>query len=217
MKKKFAVVLSGCGFKDGSEITESVCTLIALTEAKAELQIFAPDLDIESTDHLSGKNSGTRNLLVEAARIARGKVKALSTLKAENFDGLAFPGGYGAALHLCTFAKEGANCSVLPEAEKIIRAFHAEQKPILGICIAPALIAKVLGQHKVTLTIGNDTGTALEIQKTGAIHENCPVTDFVSDRDHKVITTPAYMYDEASAFEVFTGIQKAVREFIEMA
>ena len=218
MAKRVAVVLSGCGHKDGAEITEAVSTLIALTEAGTSYDVFAPNQDFTVTNPMTSQPSGeTRNIMTEAARIARGQIQDLKSLKASNYDALVFPGGFGVALHLCTFAKEGAACSVNPEAQRVIKEFYAEEKPIAAICIAPALVAKVLGDKGVTLTIGNDKGTAAEISKTGAHHENCAVTDYVTDRDHRLVTTPAYMYDDAKPFEVFTGVRKAIRELVEMA
>ena len=215
-QKRVAVVLAGCGHKDGSEITESVSTLIALSEAGAEYVIFAPDLPFKVTDPITGERTlETRNVLKESARIARGQIHSLKELVADDFDALAFPGGFGAALHLCTWANAGAACTVHPEAERVINEFYELEKPIAAICIAPALIARVLGREGVTLTIGRDEGG--EIAKTGAQHENCAVTDFVSDREHRVISTPAYMYGDAKPFEVFTGVRKAIRELVEMA
>lgn len=217
MAKKVAVVLSGCGFKDGAEITESVSSLIALSEFGISYQCFAPSLTFSSASHsklLSA--SAQRNVLEEAGRIARGQILDLAELQEKNFDAIVFPGGYGAALHLCTWASNGAACSVHPEVARVITEFHKADKPIGAICIAPVLVAKVLGSTGLSLTIGNDAETAAEIAKTGAHHVNCAVTDYISDRDHKVLTTPAYMY-EAKPFEVFTGIRKMIRELVEMA
>jgi enhancing lycopene biosynthesis protein 2 len=214
--KKFAVVLSGCGHKDGSEITESVSTLIVLAEHGLQYEIFAPNISVPATNHLTGQPQEERSILTEAARIARGQAQDLKNLNPENFDAVVFPGGFGAALHLCSFAKDGAKCKVLPEAQKVIEAFHRAEKPIGAFCIAPALIARVLGSHGVTVTIGNDTETATEITKTGAQHVNCAVDDYISDRDFKIVTSPAYMYD-ANPFQVFTGIRKAIKELAEMA
>lgn len=214
--KKIAVVLSGCGFKDGSEITETVSALIALSEYGASHCMFAPSLEFQAVDHLTGESCEKRNVRVEAARIARGEIDDLKNLNSEDFDAIVFPGGFGAALRLCTWGQEGANCTVLPDVERVIRAFHKESKPIGAICIAPVLIARILGSEGITLTIGNDKATAAEIEKTGARHENCAVEDFVSDREHKIISTPAYMYDERP-HRVFTGIRKALRELVEMA
>lgn len=214
--KKIAVVLSGCGFKDGAEITEAVSTLIALSEAGAEYKIFAPNLEFTATNHISDQTQEKRNILTEASRIARGEISELKNLSVNDFDGIVFPGGFGAALHLCTWAQDGSGCQVNEDIQHIITDFHKNAKPIAAICIAPALIAKVLGEHKINITIGNDKETAQEIEKTGAKHVECKVDDFITDRDAKIITTPAYMY-EAKPHLVFKGISGAVNELVNMA
>ncbi len=218
MQKQIAVILSGCGHRDGSEITEAVSALIALSQAGAQYQVFAPDLTFAVTHPISGATTmDTRNVMCESSRISRGHIRPLEQLKVEEFDGLVLPGGFGAALHLCTWAKEGARCQVHPEAERILKGFYQEQKPIAAICIAPALVARVLGAHGITLTIGNDATTAIEIEKTGAIHEVCGVDDFVTDRAHRLVTTPAYMFEQATPAQIFTGVSRAIQEFVEMA
>ncbi len=215
--KKIAVVLSGCGFKDGAEITESVSTLIALSEEKCTYRIFAPDIKAPSVNHLTGEKEGDQSLLAQSARIARGEVTDIKKLQSADFDGVVFPGGFGAALNLCNFAEKGAACSVQPEVERVIQDFHKNEKPIGAFCIAPALIARVLGSHGVTVTIGNDKEIAREIEKTGAQHTPCPVTDYVTDRESKIVTSPAYMYGNAKPHEVFTGIRLAIKELVGLA
>lgn len=215
--RKVAVVFSGCGHRDGTEITEAVSALIALSEAGVEYQVYAPQLTIDSKNHLNGDPTGPREIMVEAARIARGKVKNLKELNAKEYDALVFPGGMGAAIHLCTWSEQGAKCEVLPEVKNVIEAFYKAEKPIGAICIAPALIARVLGAHGITVTIGDSKEVAQEIEKTGAHHEVCRVDDFVSDRQHKIVTTPAYMYGEARPHQIFQGIRGAIKELVEMA
>ena len=215
--KKIALVLSGSGFKDGAEITEAVSSIIALSEAGAEVHAFAPDVEFESSNHIDDSSTGSRNVMTEASRITRGSIRPLTELKVGDFEGIVFPGGYGAAKHLCTFATQGANCEVLLSAKNIIEEFHAASKPIAALCIAPALVAKVLGQHGVTVTIGNDKDTAAEIEKTGAQHEDCVVDDYITDRLNKVVTSPAYMYGDAKPHLIYKGIQGAIKEFYEMA
>ncbi|MBK9041261.1 MAG: isoprenoid biosynthesis glyoxalase ElbB [Bdellovibrionales bacterium] len=215
--KKIAVILAGCGSKDGAEITEAVSTLLTLSELKVKFDIFAPDVEISVTNHLNGAISNeTRNVLVEAARIARGQIKDLVHLKTDDYDGVVFPGGYGVARSLCTWGKDGAKCEVLPDAKRVVEEFYSQAKPICAICIAPALIARVLGQFGINLTLGQDSEASLEVTKTGACHVKCAATDYVSDRESKIITTPAYMCD-ATPFEVYTGIRKALHEMVEMA
>lgn len=216
--KKVAVVLSGCGFKDGSEITEAVSSLICLSEFGAKYACFAPSIDITPTAHSAkfSNLSGTRNVLEESARICRGEIKDIKELKEDDFDAVVFPGGFGAAKNLCDWATKGSSCSVVPEVSRVIKTFFQASKPIGAICIAPALVAKVLGPEGVNLTIGEDAETAKEIEKTGAKHIKCGVEDYVSDRDHKILSTPAYMYN-AKPHEVFTGIRRLIKELVEMA
>lgn len=215
--KKIAVILSGCGYKDGTEITEAVSTFIALGEQGAGYSCFAPNDNFESTDHRDGETSGERNIMSESARICRGQIEEISQLNPDDFDGLIFPGGFGAALHLSNWASKGAQCKILPDVVRIISAFHQQSKPIGAICIAPVLISKVLSAQEVTLTVGQNTETAIEIEKTGSVHEICQVDDYITDRANKVISTPAYMYDSAPANQVFLGVRGLVKELVEMA
>lgn len=216
--KKIAVLLTGCGHRDGSEITEVVSTLISLSEFGAHYQCFAPDLTIQSINHLTGQPDGNqRNAIAEAARIARGKVKPLTELNPSDFDGLAIPGGYGAALHFSDFASRGEEAKPLPIIKKIIEEFHKSSKPIAMICIAPYLAALVLGAHHPTVTLGEPGAAVTRVEKLGAHHEVCAAKDYVTDRENKIISSPAYMYDDSSPFDVYSGIRKAVRELVEMA
>ncbi len=217
MQRKIAVVLSGCGYLDGTEITEAVSSLIALDQCGVHYACFAIEKEVPAVDHISKlEESNMRCTLAEAARIARSEVKTLKDLQETDFDGVLFPGGFGAAKNLSTFAVEGSKGKVDKEVLRILQTFHAASKPIAAFCIAPATVALALGKHGIELTIGNDKETANEIEKTGAQHIDCAVDDFVTDRENKVITSPAYMYETTPA-KVFAGIQKAVREFVEMA
>jgi len=217
--KRIAVVLSGCGFQDGAEITESVSTLIALGQMGATYNCFAPKVDFQAKNHLSGDpESQTRNTLTESARICRGEIKDIESLDVADFDAVVFPGGFGAALHLSDWAQKGSGCTVHPKVVQVVNAFHQASKPIGVMCIAPTLVAKILGkEHEVTVTIGNDGETAQEIEKTGAHHETCDVDDYITDRENKVVSTPAYMYGEAAPSQVFKGIQGLVKELVEMS
>ncbi|HEY8271758.1 MAG TPA: isoprenoid biosynthesis glyoxalase ElbB [Pseudobdellovibrionaceae bacterium] len=216
--RKIAVILSGCGNKDGAELTEAISLLISLSQNGAEYRCFAPNIEFNALDFIKNEPLGTkRNALTEAARITRGEIQDLKNLEVSKYDALAFVGGYGAAKNLSNWAEKGAQCTVLPEVEKAIIDFHAASKPIAAICIAPVLIAKVLGSEKVTVTVGDDKETIAKILKTGAQHEICPVDDYVTDRETKVITTPAYMYDNAKPHEIFKGISALAKELVEMA
>lgn len=216
-KKKIGVLLSGCGVRDGSEIHEAVLTLLALDRAGVEIVCMAPDIEqAKVVNHLSGEATGEkRNVLVESARIARGEIRNLATVRASELDGLALPGGFGAALNLSSFAKDGPDCVVSPEVARILREVHAAKKPILAICIAPATVARVLGEVGVRVTIGTDAGTASAIERMGATHEACPVEGCVVDREHRLVTSPAYMLGTRIS-DVAVGIDRAVGELLAL-
>jgi enhancing lycopene biosynthesis protein 2 len=216
--KKIGVVLSGCGFRDGSEIHEAVCALLAIDQAGAEAVCMAPDIELYEMNHCSMELTGAkRKVLVESARIARGNIKNITEVKAVDLDALVFPGGFGAALNLCDFGQKGAAASVNPEVARLTREIHAVGKPIGAICIAPALIAAILGKEAgPTLSIGTDPGTAAEVEKTGAKHQNCPANDIVIDQANRIVSTPAYMLAERIS-EVYEGIGKCVKTVVEMA
>ncbi|MCA9311694.1 MAG: isoprenoid biosynthesis glyoxalase ElbB [Phycisphaerales bacterium] len=202
-----AVVLSGCGVFDGSEIHEAVGILQHLSRAGAAYRCFAPDRpQMHVVNHATGQPEAgaTRNVLVESARIARGEIAPLSSLKVEAFDAVFFPGGFGAAKNLCSFATEGAACSVEPEVARVITGFHEAGKPIGLCCIAPVLAAKVIPGCAVT--IGQDAGVAGAIAAMGSRHVERPVTDAFTDEANRVVTAPAYMYGEAPIHEVIEGI-----------
>ena len=218
---KVAVCLSGCGVFDGSEIHEAVLTLLALDQAGAEYICCAPDKPQKDViDHAkqTPMMGASRNVLSESARIARGNIKPLSAVEAADIDALIFPGGFGAAKNLCSYAADGANCTVDPGVERLVNNMIEKGKPVGAICIAPAMLARIVGKKNLaaSLTIGTDKSTAAAIEKMGARHCECGVTEMVADRKHKIVTTPAYMLGKGPA-EVFTGIKKLVDEILRMA
>jgi enhancing lycopene biosynthesis protein 2 len=218
MKKKVGVVLSGCGVFDGSEIHEAVITLLAIDRNGAEAVCMAPDTELDEVNHLTSQPTGAkRNVLVESARIARGKIRNIAEVRAAELDALVFPGGFGAAKNLCDFATKGPQASVNAEVVRLLQEMVAAKKPVGAICIAPALVATVLGKELAPrLTIGTDPGTAGAINQTGSVHVDCAVREFVVDTEHKIVSTPAYML-AGSIAEAAEGIEKAVKAVLEMA
>ena len=218
MKPKVGVVLSGCGVYDGAEVHESVLTLLALDHAGAEAVCLAPDVPQKHVvNHLTGQPAAgeSRNVLVEAARIARGKVRSLSGFDPAALDALVLPGGFGAAKNLCDFAFRGAECDVNPDVARVVRAVHAAGKPVGAVCIAPVILARLLGAEKPKLTIGTDAGTAAAIGKMGGEHVSCRGGGAVVDAERRLVTTPAYMLDSPIS-EVSAGIEKLVGELLAM-
>lgn len=216
MQKKVAVVLSGCGVYDGSEIHESVITLLRLSQSNAQVQCFAPDRPQHHViDHVSGNEAPeSRNVLLESARIVRGQIKPIGEADAAAFDALILPGGFGAAKNLCDFAFKGSDCTIRPDMLALAKNFAAAGKPIGLMCIAPVMAPGIFGPG-VKCTIGKDADTAAALKRMGAQHVEANVDEIVEDAQHKLVTTPAYMLAQSIA-EAASGINKLVDRVLEL-
>lgn len=208
--KKFAVILSGNGVFDGTEIHEATLSLYAIVKNGGTYEIFAPDIPQHHViNHITGEEmSESRNVLIESARIARGKIRALNEFDAAEFDALLFPGGFGAAKNLSSFAFDGPDCKVNKDVKKAIEAMAKAEKTIGALCIAPVILAKVLGE--VDLTIGQDKDTADAIEAMGARHQITNHGEVTIDSKYKLVTTPCYMLD-ANIVEIGEGAQNVVK------
>jgi len=218
--QRIGVLLSGCGVYDGAEIHEAVFTLLSIDKASAEAVMLAPnELQMHTIDHVSGNEVAdeNRNILKESARIARGNIQDVKEATADTLDALILPGGFGAAKNLCTFATEGVNCSINPDVQRLLLEMIDSRKPIGVACIAPAVLARALKDRgiAVKLTIGKDPGTAQALEAMGAKHMECEVDDVVVDREHRVVSTPAYMMATRIS-QVETGLDKLVKEVIAL-
>jgi len=214
-QKRFAVILAGCGVFDGAEIHEATLTLLAIAKAGGSYECFAPDKDqAQVINHVTGKPmKEERNVLVESARITRGKIKPLFLYEPEKFDAVIFPGGFGVAKNLCSFAFEGSDCTVDPEVELAVIASVEAKIPIGAMCIAPALIVKIL--PGAVVTIGNDPETAKNIEKMGGIHHRTNHAEVIVDPKYKLVTSPCYMLD-AHILQIAEGTQHVVDELIKL-
>ena len=212
--KKVAVILAGCGTMDGSEINETVTLLLALDQHNIEYQAFAPDENqYEVCNHVTGQRTNEkRNMMVEAARIVRGKILPLSMFNASNFDALLFPGGSGAAKNIFSYAYDGINFKVNKEVEKAIRVIHAQGKPIGAMCIAPLMVAKVIGNVNVTMGSGN-CRQAKELPMIGCKHTETTHGGVAIDKENKVFSTPCFMLD-ATLRDVYQGAWNLVEAMI---
>ena len=217
--KRAGVVLAGCGVYDGAEIHEAVLTLLFLGRAGAEIICLAPDRPQHHVvNHLSGQEATkeARDMLVEGARIARGNIRDMKKISAEDLDVLIFPGGYGAAKNLSDFAFKGQDCTVEQETERLIKEMHAAGKPQGFLCIAPVIAAKVLGEYRPLLTIGTDPGTSAAMEAMGGEHVSRQVDEIAVDEKNKVVSTPAYMLGPGIA-DVALGIEKLVFKVLELS
>jgi enhancing lycopene biosynthesis protein 2 len=217
--KRVGVILAGSGYLDGAEIQEATLTLLFLDRKGAQVTVMAPDVpQMHVVDHRKGEpaRGEQRNVLTEAARIARGQVTDIAGVKAADLDALILPGGFGAAKNLCTFAVDGTKLKVNADVERLVREMATAHKPVGFICISPVIAAKVLGDRKPRITIGNDPDTAAAINALGAIHVDRAVDQIEVDEKNKVVSTPAYMLGP-SIGPVSTGIEKLVSAVLEMA
>ncbi len=216
---RVAVVLSGCGVFDGTEIHEAVITLLALDREGAHVQCVAPNRNqMQTINHITKQPvQETRNVLVESARIARGNIKDIATVSADEFDAVILPGGFGAAKNLSNFAEKGMGCELDPGVRKLLLGMRQANKPIGAICISPVLLAKAFGANgSPKITIGTEPETANQIESMGAEHISCPVDDFIIDNELKIVTTPAYMLAH-SIQEAAAGIERLVHEVLRLA
>lgn len=220
MSNKVGVILCGCGYLDGSEITEAVSCLIALDKRGAQIFCLAPDgPQSDVVDHAAKKpDHAGRNMIVESARIARSKIQSLAGVTARDLDALIIPGGFGAAKNLCDFASKGASCTVKPQVERLLKEMHTAGKPIGLACIAPVLAAAVFGRAgaRPRITIGTDKAVADAINSMGGMHQDTGPADICIDEVNRLVTTPCYMND-VGAHTVFQGADKMVEAVLKLA
>lgn len=216
--KKVAVILAGCGRMDGSEIHESVLTLLSINQFNAHYQCFSLDLPQDHvTNHLTNETAlESRNMLIESARIARGDVKPLEQLDIADFDALIIPGGNGTAYNLFTLASAGENYTVNQVVSEKCRAFSAANKPVGFICIAPVMIPVIYAPTIIKMTIGNDQNVAALVNSKGANHHDCAVDEICVDLEHKVVSTPAYMLAD-NIGDAYRGIYRLVEQVLALA
>lgn len=217
MGKKVGVILSGCGVFDGTEIQEAVLTLLFLDRSGAQAVCAAPDIDqLHVLNHMSNEEMNERrNVLIESARIVRGDIMDLKSLKADHIDALILPGGFGAAKNLSDFALKGPDATLLPDLKRILREVHDAGKPIGALCIATAAVAKALNDFSPAVTIGKEMGTAAAIETMGATHHPCRVDEIHIDTRNRIVTTPAYMLGPGIK-DVAIGIEKLVDQVLAL-
>lgn len=213
---RVGVVLAGCGFMDGAEIYESTLTMLSLDRRGIEYQCLAPDIQqMHVVNHRTGEvSTESRNVLSEAARIARGKIEPLSDSWIERLEGFILPGGFGAAKNYCDFAVNGEECSINPILESFLRKVVTAKKPLGVICISPVVLARALKGTNMSprLTVGGNSAASRAVDNFGSVHTNCAVTDCIVDKSYNIVSTPAFMYN-ARISEVEQGIDKMIEEF----
>lgn len=217
---KFGILLSGCGVYDGAEIQEAVLAMLAVKEIGADyvcIGVNAPQHHV--IDHTTGAEmKETRNMLVEAARIARGNIVDIRQLEPADIDGLIIPGGFGSAKNFTSWAFDGPNGNILPEVKLLIVNLVNIGKPIAALCVSPVVIAKALeGAVKSELTLGtNEEGSPYDIpafneglKATGVVPVMKSIREIQIDHTNKIVSAPCYMMD-ADILEVRKNIRSAI-------
>ncbi len=221
IQKKFAVILAGCGSMDGAEINEAVMTLYALSCNDIQASIFAPDMEqAHVVNHLSNTvvEGQSRNILHEAARIARGAISPLTELDMAEHDSVILVGGYGGAKNFSDFAFKGEQMSVDSEIERVILDAHKMQKPIGAMCISPVVVACALKGKSPVICTGADKDTAkIMTESFGAIVAECGKTECTIDNENLVVTTPTFMYPDITLCEMGKGCDAMVKALLKLA
>lgn len=220
MPKKILVVLAGCGAKDGAEIHESVLTLLAIDKEGARYECAAPNkkqhhvLNYITDEEMPEE----RNVMIEASRISRGKIRDLATISMKDYDALVLPGGIGVAKNLCTYAYDGLKATVDPEVKRIINEAYDHKKPIGAVCISPALVALSLVEKNpnIVLTLGTDPDTNKMLESIGVKSKECLTTAFIKDEQNRIACSPAYMHGSSRISELEQGISQCIKTVIEM-
>jgi enhancing lycopene biosynthesis protein 2 len=226
-KPLIAVLLSGNGVYDGSEIHESVLTLLNIDKEGGEYQCIAPDMEQHHViNHINGEEMAEkRNVLIEAARIARGNIKNIKDVTASDFSALAIPGGFGAAKNLTKWAFKGPDGDIHPEVKRLILEFVKAGKPIAAFCMGPTVVAKALEgtEYHAELTVGTTeakspydiAGVSAGMEKVGAVAKMVTVDEIAVDEKLNIVSAPCYMM-EASIYEINFGISKAIKRLLRM-
>jgi enhancing lycopene biosynthesis protein 2 len=214
-KKSIAVILSGSGNQDGSEIHEATLTLWAIHKNGAEYQCYAPDiLQHHVLNHLTGKEMDeNRNVLIESARIARGDIKDLAEFDQTKHNALVIPGGLGAAKNLSSFAFDGNNCTINTDVERAVQEMVKAHKPIGALCIAPVILANIIDGAQIT--VGQSPEVIKQVKAMGARHQSTLQGDIAVDTKRKLVTTPCYML-EASVDQIGDGADRLVLEILKL-
>lgn len=219
-KKKIGVLLSGCGVYDGAEIQEAVLTLLEIDKMDAEAVCIAlNENQFHTINHLTGEiMPEERNMLVEAARIARGNIQDISSIVPADLDALVLPGGFGNAKNFTNWAFEGATGSIHPKIKLLIVNMVNIGKPIIALCVSPIVVAKALEGSDLhpMLSIGSSQQASpysIEdfsngLQNVGAKTFNKTTDEIQFDAQLNIISAPCYM-QEVSIKTIQENIQLA--------
>lgn len=224
---QIGILLSGCGVYDGAEIQEAVLSMLAIQEAGHTYQCIGINANQHHVvNHLTGAEMPeSRNMLTEAARIARGSITEIQEVKVTDFDALLIPGGFGSAKNLTSWAFDGPQGSILPSVKKLILEFHAAGLPIVALCVSPVVLAKAFekSETKLQLTLGTDSEpTPYDINDmnaglvaTGAEAIKKTIREIQIDSHNKIISAPCYMM-ETDIASIYRNVKQTIAALQEL-
>ncbi|PWA19788.1 hypothetical protein CCH79_00006903 [Gambusia affinis] len=121
-----------------------------LSRNGARFRVFAPNQQqMHVMDHMKKQPSSgeNRNVMIESARFihdqGKKQIQDLSTLDVNNFDAVIFPGGHGIVKNLSTFMKDGKDCKLNNDVERVLKEFHRSRKPIGYVCCDPSAVIRL--------------------------------------------------------------------------
>lgn len=222
---KIGVLLSGCGVYDGAEIQEAVLTLLEIERIGAEaVCIGINDTQYHVVNHLTGDvQQQQRNMLEEAARIARGNILDITQVVPADIDALIIPGGFGSAKNFSDWAFRGPEGTIKPEVKLLLVNLYNVGKPIVALCVSPILLALALPNSSLQLTLGHTADPSpYQIQEfndgihtLGAQPKNIKLGAVLVDTENRIITAPCYMMD-ATILQIQQNIQNALKALVQL-
>lgn len=216
---KVAVLLSGCGIGDGSQIEEVILTYLALDKYQIDYICVAPDKNqLHTFNHFteSVEENDVRSVLIESSRIGRGKISDLSSIKYNEIDALIIPGGQGVFKNLSDYIVAHERYNVDNDVEKLIKTFHSSHKPIGAICGAILLVGKSLSSERNEIKLGTSSNSFVRALKdTNATLVNIESSESCLDRENKIVSTPAFLGTQ-NLFEMMLGIDDMVKNLIKL-
>ena len=179
---KCLVLLAGCGLGDGSCIEEVILTYAALDKYGCDYTPVAENVSFQSVNHLTEQMAEKRNILIEAARIGRGRIKDIHEVDFAEYDALIIPGGIG-------LLNNYRNSNVI---KTCVTHFISEKKPVAAMCAGIDFLRRFYGSNLL----------AREIEELTA-------EKFCFDAENNVYYTPAFRKTNSS-YTTLLGIDSMI-------
>ena len=179
---KCLVLLAGCGLGDGSCIEEVILTYTALDKYGCDYTPVAEALSVQSVNHLTEQLAEKRNILLEAARIGRGRIEDIREIEFDEYNALIIPGGIG-------LLRNYKNSNAI---EACVTHFISKKKPIATMCAGIDFLRSFWGNGLL----------ASEMKELSA-------EEFCFDADNNIYYTPAFR-KTGSCYTALSGIDSMI-------